>query len=142
MSHFRSVRKISCFWKHILHWVLQRKNILGGRTRNSGKTKAMDIIGTMSFNRQNVHTIQWWLSSREEHSFQITVSLRSGPQFQQQFISHRLTFNFSQIVHTKGSTTYKNLPDSIFHLKIRRQVQKQLGAWTQNVLLLSGRVRT
>ena len=39
MTHFRSVRKISCFWKHILHWVLQRKNILGGRNKKFWEDK-------------------------------------------------------------------------------------------------------
>ena len=38
--------------------------------------------------------------------------------------------------------THKNLPDPIFHLKVRRQVQEHLSAWTQNVLLLSGRIIT
>lgn len=85
MSSLGSVRDMNCVGKSSYIRFSTGRMFLKKETRNLGQTKVIDIIDTIYF-EDYFHKHSKKAISREKHNFQITVSLRSGPEFHQHFI--------------------------------------------------------
>lgn len=84
MSSFGSVRNTNCVGKSSYTRFSTGRMFLKKEIRNLGQTKATDVTDKIHF-EDYIHQHSKKAVSREKHNFQITVSPRSGTEFQQHF---------------------------------------------------------